>query len=136
MKVLKKNNYLVSVANDGKVTGLYWSESLVELNTIKRLHKSEDVGIMDMRGYFVEDSEAIKKIITKVSFTKNGKPYANRVRCVETGVIYDSVEDASSRLGIPKSSIDASIYRHIAAYGYHFEQLPPIQKFLELNGNK
>lgn len=129
MKVPKRNNYLVSVVKDGKVTGLYWSESLVDLKTIKMLHKNGEVGVMDMKGYRPKESVPVEvpKFVRK-QLSKNGKPFGNRVRCIETGKIYESVADASRQLGIPRINIYMAFRRGIAAYGYHFELLPPLKR--------
>lgn len=125
MKRPKKHNFLVSVVKDGKVTGLYWSEALVELNTIKRIHHSDDVSVMDMQSYVTRKTEEVQNIRRKIS--KNGKPYANRVRCIETGVIYNSVSDACHKLGIPRVNIYKAIRMSAPTAGYHFEFLPPFE---------
>lgn len=125
MKRPKTHNFLVSVVKDGKVTGLYWSEALVELNTIKRIHHSEDVSVMDMQSYVTRKTEEVQNIRRKIS--KNGKPFANRVRCIETGVIYNSVSDACHKLGIPRVNIYKAIRMNAPTAGYHFEFLPPFE---------
>ncbi len=129
MRPPKKNNYLISAEKDGKVTGLYWSEDLVELSAIKTIHKDSNVYSMDMTNYkMIEAVPLTKNEIVKKKFTKNGKPFANKVKCIETGVIYDSVPEASRQLGIPRINIYMAVRRNIAAYGLHFELLPPPSK--------
>lgn len=47
-----------------------------------------------------------------------------RIRCVETGQVFDSVNDAAAHIGVVKSNISACLhgYQHTSG-GYHWEQV-------------
>lgn len=43
------------------------------------------------------------------------------VKCVETGLIYQTLISAEAHLGIPKSAIENSAKKHTSCFGLHFE---------------
>ncbi len=114
-----KTNYLISVSNGGKVVDLSWSKDLVELLTIKMLHPGSEIEVMKTSDFCKE--EIVIPAIPAMPFYRNGKPFANKVRCVETGNVFDSVMDCYRKMGINPVSIYKSIRTGNLAAGYHFE---------------
>ena len=61
----------------------------------------------------------------RLKISKNS-PYSKKIKCIETGIIYDSARDACKALGI---RLQASNHLHAGAkvnkkrYGYHWESL-------------
>ncbi len=119
---MKYNNYLVSAHKDGKVHHLYYSEDLSDLQTIKAMHKDCEVEVIPL-STTIRKKE--KPQTDNYVISRNGKPFANRVKCIETGRIFKSVSDCSSQMTIPPKRIYKAIRRNIAAYGYHFIFIPP-----------
>lgn len=119
----KKCNFLISAEKDGKVVDLCWSAKLEEITTLKTLHRNCEINVIDMRPF------AGPRVMEPISFkqkqvkTKRGHQ-TNIVRCIETGIEYESVQEACHQLGIPQVNIYKAIRNNIAASGYHFEFLP------------
>lgn len=113
-----RNNYMIVVTAGGKVTDLHWSKDLVELNTIRMMHPESDVEVVSV----VADgsTQEVLKSSNGKAYSRNGKPFANKVRCVETGDVYWSVADCSKKTGIPPVSIYKSIRTGNLAFGKHF----------------
>lgn len=115
------DDWLVSVEKDGKIVELYYSENLHDIDTIRAIHK----------GCRIESMQVAENVSTKIENAKtkiDKKKYdmrnmSKRVRCVETGNVYDSVLDCSNALGIPRCSVYKAIYRGIAASGLHFDYI-------------
>lgn len=126
--VKKVNNYLISVVRNGKVVDLHYSDNLSDLRAIKlhetveRGHKDSDFNIYPLCGYNIDVKEEGVS-----GLSRNGNP-PNRVKCIETGVVYDSVTACSRLTGIPEVSLRKSIRSGVLAYGYHFILIPPIRK--------
>ncbi len=119
----KKCNFLISAEKDGKIVDLCWSAKLVEIRTLKSLHKNCEINVIDMRAFAgptVNEPIAPKQKQVK---TKRGHQ-TNVVRCIETGIEYESVQEACHLLSIPQVNIYKAIRNNIAASGYHFEFLP------------
>lgn len=108
-------NVIVALLRDGKV------------HALKEFDERDDyfhtkIGIYQKRGYEVEVYEIKEKKKPKSdTFRRNGKPKANKVRCVENDEEYKSVGAASSILGISKDSIYKSLSDGTAAGGFHFK---------------
>lgn len=113
-------NFLIVVSDDGKVKGLHWSKNLVELNTVKMLYQGGEVEVMCAVGEGSE-VENVGTVSAKSAFRRNGKPFANRVRCKETGEVYWSAQDCHKKTGIPIASIYKSIRCGHKAMDKHFE---------------
>ena len=47
----------------------------------------------------------------------------SQVRCIETGIVFDSMMAAERALGLPRTSVGQSIAKGYAAKGYHFERV-------------
>lgn len=109
-----KNNYLVSVCKDGKVVGLYYSEYLYEMQTIRTLHRDCSIEVIQL-------NEVPNRPVRKQEDVR--VPGRKPLRCVETGEVYSSVSECSRKTGIPVVSIYESVRWSIAAYGYHFEYI-------------
>ena len=122
---MKYNNYLVSVSRNSKVINLYYSEDLSDLNAIKAMHRDCDVDVFRLRNKPMVRPPKEEKTETFIS--RNGKPFANRVKCIENDIVYSSVAEVSKRLNIPTWAIYHAIRRNIAAYGYHFVFVPQIK---------
>jgi group I intron endonuclease len=102
--------------------------------------------IMSNRPVSLEKKQKISKALTgrkrgptcdavkrKISEAQKGKPrnqrfFTKRVRCIQTGKVYDSVKQACEELGLPKSSKSkvASVCRGVRKHtgGYSFEYVP------------
>jgi len=113
------DDWLVSVVKDGKVVDLQLSKGLLNLDTIKAVHGDCDMELFKIAQRKEEDDvPCIDLTDIQEVVAREGK---SPVKCIENGVVYDSVKDASRRLGIPCVNIYASIRRGIKAYGFSFE---------------
>lgn len=67
-------------------------------------------------------SEETRKKLSKAQFDENGKAKGNkRVKCLDNGIIYDSVKIASQTIGIPASGIAKCCRGEFSqTRGYHF----------------
>lgn len=128
----KDNNYLVSVTKDGKVVDLQFSKDLINMHAIRLKHtveKGTEGCIFEALHLPSSDNKEKEDTEPQVQkFSRNGNP-PNRVKCVETGFVYESVAVCSRAMSIPEKSIRESIRRGVVAYGYRFVLLPPLQKF-------
>lgn len=67
-------------------------------------------------------NEETRKKLSRANFDENGKAKGNkRVKCLDTGIIYDSVKTASQTIGIPASGIAKCCRGEFSqTRGYHF----------------
>jgi len=127
----KRNNYLVSAICNGKVVDLQYSHDLVDLRAIQLRHTHErkldgcEFEVITLDGFLVTDT---KETENPRRLSRNGNP-PNRVKCLETGLVYDTVSSCSRTMQIPERNIYESVRRGVRAYGYHFILVPPLQKF-------
>ena len=70
---------------------------------------------------FTEYAKKPKTDIQKQRMSKSAKKRA--VRCVETGVVYESMKEASEKLGIYYTAISGAVYKKSRAGGYHWEPI-------------
>lgn len=108
------DDWLVSVEKDGKIVELYFSENLHDIDTIRAIHKG-----CYIEGVQIAESSSIKE----EKKNDDTKPLLKRVRCVETGRVYNSVMDCCKALAIPRWNIYKAIHRGIAAGGLHFDYI-------------
>lgn len=129
---MKEDNYLISIVCKGKIVELYYSHDLCELGALKAMHKDCDVEVLK-----IKEPDIPKPAFKPTGkLTRNGKPWANRVQCVETGLVYDSVVECSKKTGIPIWSLYKSVHKGYMASGYHFSLLPPDEKSEKHNTGK
>ena len=75
----------------------------------KRSWKCYETGVCKYAGDFEEEEKTVMR-----------KPQKRRVRCVETGVVYDSVLEAERAIGV-KGGLTGVVDNPNRAYkGYHF----------------
>ena len=67
---------------------------------------------------FTEMSKKPKTEEQKRRMSESAKK--RRIQCVETGEIFNSMKDASIKMGIPYASITCSVYRGGKTHGYKF----------------
>ena len=121
---MDENNYLISVTQDGKVVELYYSSDLRELSAIRAMHQGCYVESMKLKEPAVKLPEYVSEG-KRNRLSRNGKPWANRVQCVETGEIWPSVVDCSKATGVALHAIYKSIHKGYNASGCHFSLIPP-----------
>ena len=110
------DDYLVSVVKDGKVVDLFFSANLSETDALRAIYRGCSIDAFKMP-YRLGLSES-------QTLTMAGDRTLRRiVRCVETSVVYRSVRECASVLGIPVKSIYLSIGTGCAASGLHFEYI-------------
>lgn len=68
----------------------------------------------------IKITEETKK---KISASKRGKlnPHHKRVICLETGIIFDTIKQASDSLGFHKTAVSNAILNNRKSGGYHFK---------------
>ena len=111
------DDWLVSIEKNGKVVELYFSKGLIDLDTIRALHKGCDVNavrIMTRDKSVCEEKCQNKK-------DKNRKWQIRSVTCIETGQTWNSAADCSKSIGVPRSNVYKAIQRGITAGGFHFK---------------
>lgn len=129
-KTKKENNYMVVVTRGEKVIDLLYSHNLSDMQAIRLMHRVEhghhdcQFEIVSLEGYV--EREAVKSPPPPLS--RNGNP-PNRVKCIDTGYVYDSVKDCARIMKIPEKSIYQSIREGKIAYGHRFVMMPPLEKY-------
>lgn len=128
-KTKKENNYMVVVTRGEKVIDLLYSHNLSDMQAIRLMHRVEHghhdckFETVSLAGYVVR--EEVNE--PQLPLSRNGNP-PNRVKCIDTGYVYDSVKDCARILKIPENSIRQSIRFGKIAYGHRFVMIPPMQK--------
>lgn len=113
------NDYMIAVVRNDKVISLTYSDDLGELPTLRALHKDCDIEVM----HISEDgaTQKVEEAVFTPIFSRNGRPLANKVRCIETGQLFRSVSECSLLTGISPVGIYKSIRLGYSASGYHFQ---------------
>lgn len=133
-----KKTYLISIFENGKNTKSYFSESLCELASIKASNQGCEINVFDVcecktltweqarqiASSAIEESTAMKPASIRKSKKKKRKSTAKgwqrKIRCVETGIVYDSISDCSKALGISHKVLWNAINSGKPRFGYHF----------------
>ena len=77
-----------------------------------RAHKGQNITLEQRRNIS-------KKL--KLYFQTNINPNCKKVRCIETGAIYNSVKEASLSLGLNKYAVGCAISHKVRCGGYRWE---------------
>ena len=112
-----EKKYLLSVHRGGKVVKLFYAAAKAAAAELKERYKDCEVEIKTLAGFLDAHRQPDRLV-------RNGKP-ANRVACIETGEVYESMKECARMTGIPLGNIYKAIERGQAASGYHFKMLPP-----------
>lgn len=128
MKRVMSMNFLVCVFVGGKCKDLFYSENLKMLPAIQSVVKDCEIEVFNLTPYHTlweKKKRAPKKLhiaSDSLRLQKRGKlPY--KVICTTTGVVYESVDDCSRALGIPRMTIYQAINKGFAASKMHFKYL-------------
>lgn len=100
-----------------KNVALLYVENLDFVRTIKALYKHDKVEVVDMDTF--EQKEEKREPLTKKMPKK--KPWASRVRCVETGEEWPSVAECARCTGIAFFSVNSACLKGKEVNGKHYE---------------
>ena len=115
------NNYLIAVFNkNGKNDGLYYSDDLSELQTIKAVHKGCEIQISDIRDARFLSGDLIEKEVQANNVKKMRIGWSFAIRCVETDEVFKSIRVCSIEKNIPYKILYASIRNHAGIKGFHY----------------
>jgi len=116
------NNYLIAVFSPrGKNEGLYYSDDLSELPTIKAVHKGCEIQISDIRDARFLSGDLIDKAVKANGVNKRTQNrWSFAVRCVETNEVYKSIRECSIAKKIPYKVLYAAMKNNAALRGFHY----------------
>lgn len=118
--------FLVCVFVGGNCKELFYSENLKMLPTLKKMYKGCEIEVYDivphktLWDYKKPQARKLRTANNTYWLRKRGKG-AVRVICTTTGRIFDSVNECSRILGIPRMTIYQAINKHFAASKMRFE---------------
>lgn len=114
---------LIIVSQGDKIVSLHFADERMSLNKVR-----ERLGECTIEGCALPESdEPPMEPVKEPPVSRNGRPWANRVVCIETGEIYKSVVECSKITGISTWSIYKSVNRGFASSGFHFRLVGPEQ---------
>lgn len=116
---MSKKRYLVFLFIKAKNVAMEYIESMDFLRTIKALHKHDRVEVVDLE----EFGEVLKDEPSPEPKRRRSRPWATRIRCVETGEEWPSIAECSRRTGIAFFSINKSCKSGEEVYGLHYEYI-------------
>jgi hypothetical protein len=83
----------------------------------------ENTGLAHKSQIFTDEQRKNLSEKIKLFNANNPNPNAKKVRCIETGVIFNSVKEASLSLGLNKCAVQCSTKRGYRCGGYHWEYI-------------
>lgn len=110
------DDWLVSVVKGDKVVELYYSESLQDIGAIRAMHKDCEIEPIWIGG-------DRKKSTAQDGIKKKTRWQTRRIKCEETGEIYESAAECAKANGVSRVNIYKAIQRGIAAGGKHFDYI-------------
>ena len=104
----------------GVVVALHWSHRLKELATIRAMHPGCEIEVADLTGGkpLYEEPKATER---------KPRHYRCKVRCVETGEDYKSIQDCCAANGYNPQTLYLAIKHGTDLGGYHYEYVHPKQ---------
>ena len=108
------NNWLVSVEKNGKVVELYYSKNLNDFGAIRAIHPGCNVVASRMNNMQQEDKGVKEQIEPTKSTTR-------RVRCLDTGEIFNSVTDCAESLNVSRWNVYKAIHRGTVLCKKHYD---------------
>lgn len=119
-----KKVYLISVFLRQKCVDLFYSEDTSAVKAMKTLVPGCEIDIYELTDIACEETDVEDApVVQTVKRSRNGKPFANNVRCIETGELWESVKVCSTVTGIGEKNIYESARNGWMAGGFHFELL-------------
>lgn len=109
--------YLVMVWRKSKNIALYYVDNIKKLRTIRALHKDAVVEVADMEPY--EDCKEIS-VERKREPVVERKPWATRVRCIETGEEWESMAECQRKTGMTLFALTTACRTGKAAGSFHY----------------
>lgn len=107
-------NFFLSAIKKGVVIANYFSNSLAAIAEVKLRHPGCEVEAYDVRHYGFSFGDAP---IIKVE----GGPMLHRVRCRETGKVWNSVKLCCKEIGLPLKTLYTALRRGSRVYGHHYD---------------
>jgi hypothetical protein len=108
-----KNFYLAAVRG-GKVVAYYFSQSLAAIAEVKSRHPGCDVEAFDVHEYGFDFGDA-------PVINVEGGPMLHRVRCRETGKVWQSVKQCCKEIGMPLKTMYTALRRGSRVFGHHYD---------------
>jgi len=81
----------------------------------------ENGGLAHKGQVFTTEQRKSRSMALKGKYINGLNPNAKKVRCIETGVVFNSVKEASLSLGLNKCAVLNSTKRGYRSGGYHWE---------------
>lgn len=107
-------NYFLSCVKDGVVVANYYSNSLAAIAECKERHPGCEVEAFDVRKYGFSFGDAPVLRIEGVSVL-------HRVKCRETGKIWQSVKKCCEEIGLPIKTLYSALKRGSKVFGHHYD---------------
>jgi len=123
---MNKKRYLVFLFLKAKNVAMEYAENLDFVRTIKALYRHDKAEVIDM-GTFGDEPEEKPEPAPK---KRRPRPWATKIRCVETGEVWPSIAECQRKTGIAFFSLNNACKTGKPVYGHHYEYIK------EENGNK
>ena len=107
-------NFFLSVVVGGIVVANYYANSLAVLKDLKEDYPGCEIEVFDVSKYGFSFGDA-------PVITVEGGPMVHRVRCRETGEVWESVKACCKKIGCSIKTLYTSLRRGSRLYGYHYD---------------
>ena len=109
-------NYLLAIVVKGRVVANFYANSLAVISDLKKDYPGCEVDVFDISryGFSFGDAPVIKV---------EGGPMVHRVRCRETGKIWESVKQCCKEIGMPLKTLYTALRRGSRIFGHHYDYL-------------
>ena len=107
-------NYFLSIIVGGMVVANYYANSLAVLDSLKKDYPGCEIEAFDVSKYGFSFGDA-------PVITVEGGPMVHRVKCRETGEIWESVKLCCETLGCSLKTLYTALRRGSRLYGYHYD---------------
>lgn len=114
-----KKRYLVTLWHKCKNVALLPVDNLDVLRTIRSIYKHDKVEVVDMETF--EEKKPEKKESEPKSRKRTMRPWAMKIRCVETGEQWSSIAECQRQTGISFFSLNSACKTGKPVGGQHFE---------------
>ena len=108
-------NYLFGVVKAGKVIKRYFGHSLSIIAAIRKKFPGCEVEAFDVSEYGMKFSDT-PTVIAEGS-------YSYKVRCEETGSIWNNAKECAKMIGVPVKTLYTAINRRSALRGRHYTKI-------------